>query len=51
VAINGVKGWGTPVYDPEFEVVPVKPTDKETYISAEISVLSWRVVSYDVTLE
>jgi glycosyltransferase involved in cell wall biosynthesis len=51
VAINGVKGWGTPVYDPEFRVVPVKPTDKETYISAEINVLSWRVVSYDVTLE
>ena len=51
VAISGVKGWGTPVYDPEAQVVPVKPTDKETYISAEINVLSWRVVSYDVTLE
>ena len=51
IAINGVKGWGTPVYDPTAQVVPVKPTDKETYISAEINVLSWRVVSYDVTLE
>lgn len=51
IAINGVKGWGTPVYDPEKEVVPVKPTDKETYISAEINVLSWRVVSSDVILE
>lgn len=51
IAIDGVKGWGTPVYDPEFSVVPVKPTDKETYISAEINVLSWRVVSYNVTLE
>ena len=51
IAINGVKGWGTPVYNPEAQVVPVKPTDKETYISAEINVLSWRVVSYEVTLE
>ena len=51
VAIDGVKGWGTPVYDPAIEVVPVKPADKETYISAEIKVLSWRVVSYNVTLE
>jgi hypothetical protein len=51
IAINGVEGWGTPVYDPEAQVVPVKPTDKETYISAEINVLSWRVVSYEVTLE
>ena len=51
VAIKGVSGWGTPVYDPEANVVPVKPTDKETYISAEINVLAWRVVSYDVVLE
>lgn len=51
VSINGVKGWGTPVYDPAQEVVPAKPTDKETYIAAEINVLSWRVVSEDVTLE
>ena len=51
IAVNGVKGWGTPVYDPNMEVIPVRPTDKETYISAEINVLSWRVVSYDVTLE
>ena len=51
VNIDGVKGWGTPVYDPSQEVVPVKPTDKETYISAKIDVLAWRVVSYNVTLE
>ncbi|MBO5831770.1 MAG: Mfa1 fimbrilin C-terminal domain-containing protein [Alistipes sp.] len=51
ITVNGVKGLGTPVYDPAQEVVPVKPTDKETYISAEINVLSWRVVSEEVTLE
>lgn len=51
VNIVDVNGWGTPVYDPRQEVVPVKPTDKETYIAAEINVLSWRVVSQDVTLD
>ena len=51
VNIEGVKGWGTPVYDPNQNVVPVKPTDKETYIAAEINVLSWRVVSHNVTLD
>lgn len=52
VNVTGVKGWGTPVYDPNQNVEkPVKPTDKETYIAAEINVLSWRVVSQDVTLE
>ncbi len=51
IAIKGVNGWGTPIYDPEQQVVPAKPTDKETYIAAEINVLSWRVVSYDATLQ
>lgn len=52
INITGVKGWGTPVYAPNMEIeTPVKPTDKETYISAEINVLSWRVVSNDVALE
>jgi hypothetical protein len=52
VNIEGVKGWGTPVYDPNQNVEkPVKPTDKETYIAAEINVLSWRVVSQDVILD
>lgn len=52
IKITGVKGWGTPVYDPNWEIEePKKPTDKETYVAAEINVLSWRVVSRDVTLE
>lgn len=51
VNVIRVTGWGTPVYDPNQEVVPVKPTDKETYIAAEINVLSWRVVSQNVVLK
>lgn len=51
VNVSAVKGWGTPVYDPNYSVDPIKPTDKETYIAAEINVLSWRVVSNDAVLE
>lgn len=52
ITVTGVAGWGTPVYDPNQLIeTPEKPTDKETYIAAEINVLSWRVVSNDVTLE
>ena len=51
VLIKGVAGWGTPVYEPAQQVIPTKPSDKETYIAAEINVLSWRVVSQDVTLQ
>ena len=51
VNISGIQGWGTPIYDPSQNVVPEKPTDKETYISAEINVLAWRLVSSDVILQ
>ena len=51
INVTGVKGLGTPVYDPEYRVEnPQTPTDKESYISAKINVLSWRVVSSDVIL-
>ena len=51
VNITGVKGFGTPVYDPtEDFIVPDKPEDIETYVSAQINILSWRVVADDYVL-
>lgn len=51
INVTGVKGFGTPVYDPNYHVEnPETPTDKESYISAQINVLSWRTVSSDVIL-
>ena len=51
VNINKIEGYGTPVYDPNiaFET-PEKPEDIVTYVSAQINILSWRVVenNYDL---
>lgn len=52
--LNKVVGMGTPVYNPESETViidPVSPVDENTYIAAQINILSWRLVSNYVTLE
>lgn len=49
--VNSLVGLGTPVYDPEEEIIPEKPTDGETYIAAEIKVLSWRLVNMSIPLE
>lgn len=50
--ITSLKGLGTPVYDPDEIIYPEKPTDDEdTFIAAQISILSWRVVNNDVSLE
>lgn len=51
VTISDIKGYGTPIYDPDKVIVPTKPQDRETYIAARINILSWRVVNNDnVTL-
>ena len=51
VNISAITGLGTPVYDPEigFEV-PERPTDVNSYVAAEVRILSWKVVknAYDV---
>ena len=45
VNITDIKGFGTPIYDPEQDfVTPEKPEDIVTYVSAQINILSWRVV-------
>lgn len=50
VNINSVSGFGTPVYDGDTQFNPEKPADITTYVSAEVRVLSWRVVEhgYDI---
>ena len=45
VNITDIKGFGTPIYDPEQDfITPEKPKDVVTYVSAQINILSWRVV-------
>lgn len=51
VSITDINGFGTPIYDPDKDIIPTHPTDEETYIAARINVLSWRVVPSSVTLQ
>lgn len=57
INITDIQGFGTPVYDPtpdndedDETIDPVTPTDDASYLAAKINILSWRVVSKDVTL-
>lgn len=51
ITIDGINGFGTPIFDPDKDIIPTKPEDTETFIAARINVLSWRIVSNTVTLE
>lgn len=52
VVLTSVTGLGTPVYDPDEVINPETPDeDKESYLAAQIKVLSWRVVKSTVDLQ
>lgn len=51
VTIQNIKGFGTPVYDPDKVIDPMIPSDDNTYLAASVKVLSWRVVSSNVDLD
>lgn len=51
ISLNSIKGFGTPVYDPDKKIVPTIPSDDKTYLAAKINVLSWRVVPSTVDLD
>ncbi len=49
--IKTLTGLGTPVYDPEEVIYPEEPEDDDTFIAAEIRILSWRLVKQDIDLK
>ncbi len=50
ITLSGIKGFGTPVYDPSKVVVPAVPTYQDTYLAARVQVLQWRVVNQNASL-
>ena len=51
ITITGVKGFGTPVYDPEQIIIPEIPEDQDALnLAAEIKVLAWNVITQNVEL-
>ncbi len=50
VNVTGMKGFGTPVYNDDWKIIPTVPDETKTYLAAKINVLQWRVVSQNVNL-
>lgn len=49
--IESISGLGTPVYDPNEEIIPEKPAEEEYYVAAKIEILKWKVVNQSVDLK
>ena len=50
ITLSGIKGFGTPVYNPATEIDPTVPTYSNTFLAARVQVLQWRVVNQNVKL-
>lgn len=50
VTLNSIAGWGTPVYFPNYEIIPITPKEQQSYLGAQINVLMWRVVNQSVDI-
>lgn len=51
VNVTGMEGFGTPVYDPTWNIIPTVPDETKAFLAAKINVLQWRVVKQDVNLD
>lgn len=51
LSISKVSGLGTPVYDPNEEIVPEKTDEESSYVAARINILKWKIVNQNVTLD
>lgn len=52
VVLNSFGGFGSPVYVPGGNLeYPDDPTDVKDYVSAEVRILSWRLVSQEVDVQ
>lgn len=51
INVTGVNGLGTPVYNPNSNIVePAVPMERYTYLESEINVLAWSLVEQDAVL-
>jgi hypothetical protein len=52
VNISDINGFGTPVYDSDLDVTtPERPMNTNTYVAAQVRILSWKVVKNDYSVE
>lgn len=51
LAVTSFGGFGTAVYNPAHTIIPEIPSSSNTYMSARVNVLSWRVVNQNVDFD
>lgn len=50
LTLNGISGFGTPVFDPDEVIIPTNPGEEDNFyfLAAKINILSWKIVTQSV---
>ena len=51
ITINSIKGYGSPVYTGNAFLEYPETPEQNTYVSAKINILSWRLVNQSVDIQ
>ena len=51
ITINSITGWGSPVYEGDTFIDYPQTPEQNTYVSAKINILSWRLVNQSVDIK
>ena len=49
ITVDGFYGLGTPVYDPDWNIILEKPKSDAAYLAARINILSWHLINNNIT--
>lgn len=50
IGVSKVYGLGTPVFNPSEKIIPENPDPVQSYLAAEIRILSWKIVKQETVL-
>ena len=51
LTIKSIMGLGTPVFNPDAEIIPDRLDEEHYYLAAEVKILKWKMVTQEVDLQ
>ena len=51
ISVDGFYGMGTPVYDPNWNIVLEKPKSDDAFLAAQIQILAWHLMQNNITFD
>lgn len=51
LTLKDLKGLGVPVFDPDRDIIPDRPSDDSFFLAARVNILKWRLVDQNISFQ